>query len=344
MNTLISFLYSLIPADSAAAEQTQKEDVNPHDGDLLDAYSQAVIRVVDTVGPCVVSIKVEGMSRSGYNGQQNGAGSGVLFTPDGFILTNHHVIAGAKRILVDTLDGKEYEAVVIGSDKATDIGVIRITGTKFPLASLGTSDDLKVGQLAIAIGNPLGMQNTVSTGVISALQRSMRSTSGDLIENVIQIDAAINPGNSGGPLLDSRGTVIGINTAMIYGAQGIGFSIPINTARYVLTELIRYGFVRRLRLGIGGINRPITPHICHAMDLKGPTIVEILDVEKDSIAHKLGVRKRDCIFSIDDEQVTNLDELSLALNKYRMGKTIRIGIISNGEKIYKKIRPVVQSV
>ena len=213
----------------------------PSDQELLDAYSRAVIKVVETVGPSVVAISIRKNRAAGRRGVQPegaGAGSGVIITPDGFVLTNNHVVEDSDGLEVSLTDGRTFSAQVIGTDPATDLAVIRISDGSLPASELGDSDLLKVGQLVIAIGNPLGFQSTVSAGVVSALGRSLRSQSGRLIDGVIQTDVALNPGNSGGPLVDSRGRVVGINTAMIYMAQGISFAIPINTASWVVTELV----------------------------------------------------------------------------------------------------------
>ena len=229
------------------------------DGDeaLLDAYSRAVIGVVEKVGPAVISIAVKKRRRGrGFAGE--GAGSGVVIAPDGYALTNHHVVDGAESLEAGLTDGNTYAVEIIGSDPPTDLAVVRLAANGLAAARLGDSSALRVGQMAIAIGNPLGFQNTVSAGVISALGRALRSQSGRLIENIIQTDVALNPGNSGGPLVDSRGRVIGINTAMIVMAQGISFAIPVNMARWVVTELLTRGKVRRAFLGLAGQIRPVS--------------------------------------------------------------------------------------
>ncbi len=228
--------------------------VGDDDRDLLDAYSRAVVNVVERVGPAVLSIQVT-KEKAGRSPAGEGAGSGVIITPDGFILTNNHVVEGAKTLTGTLTDGNTYPVSVVGTDPATDLAVVRMDSGKLPFAELGDSDGLKVGQLVIAIGNPFGFQSTVSTGVISALGRSLRSQSGRLIDNVIQTDVALNPGNSGGPLVDSGGRVIGINTAIIFMAQGISFAIPVNTARWVVGEILTDGKVKRYYLGITAQSR-----------------------------------------------------------------------------------------
>ena len=233
--------------------------VGPEDDSLLDAYSQAVIRAVKKVGPSVVHVHVRRSQPSNTPRPAQGTeatGSGVVITPDGYCVTNSHVVEGANVFTATSADGSRFNADLIGQDPATDLALLRIQASGLPIAELGDSDSLKVGQLAIAIGNPLGFQNTVTAGVISALGRSLRSRTGRLIENIIQTDAALNPGNSGGPLVDSRGLVIGINTAIIPDAQGICFAVPVNTLRWVLTSIIRDGRVIRAYLGISGQNVP----------------------------------------------------------------------------------------
>jgi len=227
------------------------KDMTDPDLDLLDAYSRAVVNVVDHIGPAVVSIHV-GMKIQDYGLEQGGAGSGVIFAPDGYILTNSHVIHNATKLSVVLSNGETYDAKVEGEDSGTDLAVIRVNANNLPFAKIGDSDALKVGQLAIAIGNPFGFQSTVSTGVISAVGRHLRSPDGRLIENIVQHTAPLNPGNSGGPLVDSHGKVIGINQAIIYMAQGLSFAIPANTVKWVVSEILIHGHVRRAYLGIAG--------------------------------------------------------------------------------------------
>jgi S1-C subfamily serine protease len=230
------------------------------EGEILDAYSQAVTRVVGNVGPSIAHVQVShktngNQERSSRNAE--GTGSGVVITPDGYCVTNSHVVEETNTIKITMADGSSYTAGLVGKDSATDLALLRIHGFDLPIANLGDSSTLQVGQLVIAIGNPLGFQNTVTTGVVSALGRSLRSRSGRLIENIIQTDAALNPGNSGGPLVDSKGLVIGINTAIIPGSQGICFAIPVNTMRWVVTSILKDGRVIRAYLGISGQNIPL---------------------------------------------------------------------------------------
>lgn len=241
---------------------------SPVESEALDAYSRAIVEVVQKVGPSVVSIG----TRSVFG---EGAGSGFIVSGDGFVVTNDHVVGNAEAVEVIMTDGRRFVARRIGSDKATDLAVLRLDERGLPTAPFGKSQDLKVGQLCVAIGNPLGFQNTVTAGVISALGRSLRGQSGRLIDNVIQSDAALNPGNSGGPLLDSHGRVIGVNTAIIAGAQSISFSIPSATAEWVVGELITHGKVHRGYLGLVGATRPISKHLARQFKSPTPTAVQV---------------------------------------------------------------------
>src|SRR3989304_2516526 len=259
------------------------------DEDLPDAYSRAVVGVAEKVGPAVVGIGVRKRAQ-GPRVRQEGAGSGVIIAPDGFILTNNHVVEGAQDVEVSLPDGRMFPAQIVGGDPATDLAVVRAGATGLPTAELGDSSSLRVGQLVIAIGNPLGFQSTVSPGFISALGRALRSQSGRLIENVIQTDVPLNPGNSGGPLVDSRGRVIGINTAMIFMAQGISFAVPVSTARWVGGELVTHGRVRRAYLGIGGQARPIRQPQAGFVKKQATTMDRAGAVQAPGPAHRAGLR------------------------------------------------------
>jgi S1-C subfamily serine protease len=240
---------------------------------------------------------------------------------------------------VSLTDGRTFATQVIGSDPATDLAVIRISDGSLPAAELGDSDQLKVGQLVIAIGNPLGFQSTVSAGVVSALGRSLRSQSGRLIDGVIQTDVALNPGNSGGPLVDSRGRVVGINTAMIYMAQGISFAIPINTVRWVVTELVMHGKVRRAYLGIGAQSRPVNRRIQHNLDLGNPAVVEVINVEPNGPAERAGLEPGDCIFALNENQVGTVDDLHRLLSKWPPGTPLDIKFLRRGRVEVFRIIP-----
>lgn len=293
------------------------------DARLLDAYSNAVITVVESVGPAVVQIL--GQSSS----SQQGIGSGVLITPDGFILTNHHVINNAESFQVTLTTGANYTAQRIGSDPVTDLAVIRIGGNSLPFATLGNSDGLQPGQLVIAIGNPFGFQSTVSTGVISALHRSMKSTTGHTIEDIIQTDVSLNPGNSGGPLVDSLSSVIGINTAILSQAQGIGLAVPSNTASWVISEIITHGKVRRFTLGLAGVVKPISREIQRIFSLQSNTVVEVLSLVSHGPAQVSGMQKGDFIYAVNGTQVASLTDIQKILSQKLIDKSITISVIRN---------------
>ncbi len=325
----------LQPGGNGVSAQTVRPET---DEDLLDAYSRAVVGVVDKVGPAVISIGVRKRTRSPRYGQE-GAGSGVIIAPDGFVLTNHHVVEGAEDVQVRLTDGRSFSAHLVGSDPATDLAVVRAEASNLPTADLGDSDSLRVGQLVIAIGNPLGFQSTVSTGVISALGRALRSQSGRLIENVIQTDVPLNPGNSGGPLVDSRGRVIGINTAMIFMAQGISFAVPVNTVKWVVGELVTRGKVRRAYLGIAGQVRPISRRIQRHLELQAATAVEVVSVEEEGPAHRAGVREGDLMLSVNGKSVGSVDDIHRLLTGWSAGSPLNLTVLRNGERLQVQIIP-----
>lgn len=326
----------------ADAAQTAKpgpgSSSTEQDAELLDAYSQAVVHVVEEVGPTVVAIGIR-TGNDRFAGE--GAGSGVVFTPDGFILTNNHVVENARSISVTLTDGRTLNAEVVGTDPDTDLAVIRVAGTTLPAAGFGDSDQLRVGQLVIAIGNPLGFQSTVSSGVVSALGRSLRGRHGRLIENVIQTDVSLNPGNSGGPLVDSRGRVIGINTAMIQHAQGLSFAIPINTGRYVVSEIVRHGRVARPYLGIMAQVRPVDRRLERILKLRRPTVVEVLHVEPGAPADQGGIARGDLIYSVGGESVSSTDDLHRTLGQRPPGESCKIGVLRRGTQL--ELRVVTQA-
>ncbi len=291
----------LVKGEADLAEPAQRCEVGAEgrsDVELLDAYSRAVITVVEAVGPAVVGITVKN-ARSEGNAEQGGTGSGVIITPDGYILTNDHVVRGAKGLTVTLQDGTSLDAQLIGTDPATDLALIRAGGATLHYAAMGDSSGLRVGQLVIAIGNPFGFQSTVSTGVVSALGRALRSGEGQLIENIIQHTAPLNPGNSGGPLVDSRGRIVGINTAIIVMAQGIGFSIPSDTAKWVVSQLLTLGRVRRGHLGISAQQRPLSRRLVRFYGLGMEYGVEVMGVAPGSPAARGGLREGDVIVGID---------------------------------------------
>ena len=291
------------PDDQRAGMPRAASPQAAQDADLLDAYSQAVIRVVETVSPAVIS--VFGRDADG----RGGAGSGFIVTPDGYAITNSHVIDERPELMAETADGDQLKAEIVGDDPATDLAIIRLAASGLPYSQLGDSDALRVGQLVIAMGSPLGLQSTVSTGVVSALGRSMRARDGRLIENIVQHAAPINPGNSGGPLVDSRGFVMGINTAIIAMAQGLGFAIPSKTAEWVLQEILVHGSVRRRQLGIVAQVARIPRSLVRELDLLADQGVEVRDVVPQSMAAQAGVLPDDVIVALAGRLVTSIDDL-----------------------------------
>ena len=273
------------------------------DADLLDAYSQAVIHVVETVSPAVISIT--GRDANG----RGGSGSGFIVTPDGYAITNSHVIDDRPQLEAETTDGDRLRAELVGDDPATDLAIVRLSSNGLPFAKLGDSEALRVGQLVIAMGSPLGLQSTVSTGVVSALGRSMRARDGRLIENIVQHAAPINPGNSGGPLVDSRGLVVGINTAIIAMAQGLGFAIPAKMAEWVLQEILTHGGVRRRQLGIAANVTRLPRALVRTLDLLADYGVEVREVAPRSVAELAGIRPDDLIVALAGRLVTSIDDL-----------------------------------
>ncbi len=294
---------------------------------LLDAYSQAVTGIVDRVGASVVRIDIR------RGGKPAGSGSGVIVSPDGLVLTNSHVVQGAKRAEVATLDGRSLSGRVLGDDPDTDLALIRIDeDTRLPAARLGDSKKLKRGEIAIAIGNPLGFDATVTAGVISALGRSLRSKNNRLIDDVIQTDAALNPGNSGGPLVSSRGEVIGINTAIITGAQGICFAVASNTASFVLGEIVRHGRVRRAHLGIGAGTVPLPRKIALRLGLAQSTGAVITSIEPDGPADHAGLLTGDILLAIDSAAVSGADDLVRLLDQDKIERTIPLDFLRRSDQ------------
>jgi len=312
---------------------TGKSDV-----ELLDVYSRAVIAVVEAVGPAVVGISV-GKQMPGSRYEEAGSGSGVIVAPDGYILTNGHVVQNARQLTANITGGASYPATIIGTDPATDLAVIRADGSGLPFATLGDSASLRVGQLIIAIGNPFGFQSSVSTGVVSALGRALRSQEGRLIENVIQHTAPLNPGNSGGPLVDSRGQVVGINTAIIPMAQGIGFSIPSSTAKWIVSQLLSHGRVRRGYLGIAGQQRPLNRRLVRFYNLTTDYAVEVLSVHATGPAGQAGLREGDLIVSVNGHNVASVDDLHHFLSEWPIGQPIALTLIRGSEKIEMSVVP-----
>jgi S1-C subfamily serine protease len=307
------------------------------DSGLLDAYSEAVASAAERVSPSVVNIEV--FQQKGTNELPAGTGSGFIFTPDGFVLTNSHVVAHAHRISVTLLDGRRAEGALVGSDPHSDVAVVRVGASGLVAGALGDSGKLRVGQLAIAIGSPYGFQCTVTAGVVSALGRSLRSQSGRLIDDVIQTDAALNPGNSGGPLVDSRGEVIGVNTAVILPAQGICFAIGINTAKYVAARLIRDGRIVRAYVGVAGMTVPLHRRIVRFYRLARETGVMVTSVEPGSPADTAGLKPRDIIVAYGDGPVGAVDDLHRLLSEEQIGVKTALTVIRGTERLRLEIVP-----
>jgi len=313
---------------------------------LFDAYSRAVVSASEKVSPSVVNIEVRQQTPRGALADPRqprdtrGSGSGFIFTSDGFILTNSHVVHGALDVGVTMPDGCQFPAQIIGDDADTDLALLKIHApTLLPVASLGNSEVIRVGQLAIAIGNPYGFQCTVTAGVVSALGRSLRSTSGRLIDNIIQTDAALNPGNSGGPLVNARGEVIGVNTAAILPAQGICFAIPVHTAAFVVERLLRDGKITRAYLGVDGQTAPIHTRIVRFHNLPVTRGVLVVSVEERSPAARTGLRAGDVVIGYGDQPVSSIDELHRLLTEEQVLVSVPVTVIRGAEKLTREIVP-----
>jgi S1-C subfamily serine protease len=302
---------------------------------LLDAYSEAVIAASERVSPSVVKIEA-------HQGRGGGSGSGFIFTPDGFILTNSHVVQNASKIEVILPDGDRYEADRVGGDPDTDLAVLRITAHQLVPATLGDSQSIKVGQLVIAIGNPYGFQATVTSGVVSAIGRSLRSQSGRLIDNVIQTDAALNPGNSGGPLVTANGEVIGVNTAIILSAQGICFAIAINTAKFVAGRLIKDGKIQRGYIGVAGQTAPLHRLLVRGHNLSVSSGVFVAGVERNSPAARAGLRDGDMIVGWNTQPIPDVDALHRALTDYQPGDAATLVVLRGTERLILNVHPSVR--
>ena len=327
-------------AESPRQDSTDRGVQTPLSGTaLLDEYSRTVVGAAERIAPAVVKIEIEQRAKQQSSHEPTGTGSGFVIAPDGFILTNSHVVHHAARIAVDLPDGHTYPAELIGDDPDTDLAVIRINAPHLVHARLADSENLRVGQLAIAIGNPLGFQASVTAGVISALGRSMHSQSGRLIDNIIQTDAALNPGNSGGPLVNSAGEVIGVNTAMIRPAQGICFAIASNTAKLVAGLLIRDGRIRRGYIGVAGQNVPLHRRIVRFYGLPRETGVLVVSLDKNSPAQHAGLREGDVIVAFNDEPIGSIHELHKILVAEKIGVTSKLLIIRHTEKLELYILP-----
>jgi S1-C subfamily serine protease len=336
------------PAASNGSARASPSLPAEEDAELLDAYSRAVASVADQVGPAVVKVDIEGRppderrGRGRHRGSEpdQGTGSGFIFTHDGFILTNSHVVHGARRVDVTLSDGSKYRAHLVGDDPHTDLAVVSIAGRDLTVATLGESKALRVGQLAVAIGNPYGFAWTVTAGVVSALGRSLRTLTGRLIDDVIQTDAALNPGNSGGPLVNTRGQVIGVNTAMILPAQGISFAIAVDTARFVASRLIRDGRIRRGYLGLAGQNVPIPRRLARHHKLPGDRGVLITQTIPYAPADHAGLKDGDIIVELGGQPVAAIDDLHRMLTDDRVGTAMSVVVLRGVEQRTFEVRPV----
>jgi S1-C subfamily serine protease len=334
-------MLELVLNEEPGSDQAPPIEVSaPTDLGLLDEYSRTVVGAVDRVAPSVVKIDIKQQPNvRGGQHEISGSGSGFVIAPDGFVLTNSHVVHHASEITTNLPDGREYSAQLIGDDPDTDLAVIRIDAPRLAHVRLADSGNLRVGQIVIAIGNPLGFQASVTAGVISALGRSMRAQSGRLIDNIIQTDAALNPGNSGGPLVNSAGEVIGVNTAMIRPAQGICFAIASNTAKFVAGWLIKEGKIRRSYIGVAGQNVSIHRRIVRYYNLPIETGVLVVSVEKDSPAARSGLREGDVIVAFDGKPIDSIHELHKMLMGEQIGVEAKVSIIRHTERLEVPILP-----
>jgi S1-C subfamily serine protease len=309
---------------------------------LLDAYSRAVVDAVERVGPSVVKIDVTVAGRRRDSRTQHapsGTGSGLIFTPDGLVLTNSHVVHDAEEISVSLADGRSFAARPLGDDPDTDLAVVRMAGSDLPFQMLGDSSRLKVGQVAIAIGSPFGFQHTVTAGVVSALGRALRSRTGRLMEHLIQTDAALNPGNSGGPLVTSAGEVVGVNTAAILGVQGISFAVPVNTAKLVVAALLREGRVRRSFIGISGQDVPLPRRLVRHHSLAIQQAVGVVEVATGSPASRAGVLAHDLIVEFAGQAVSGIDDLSRILTDAVIGQPLALVVVRGADRRTLRVIP-----
>jgi len=332
-------------SDSTGSDGPGSFEPSPPGEEPLDAYSRAVMHAVDKVGPAVVKIEVRQPATRGRPEQTyGGSGSGFIFTPDGLVLTNSHVIHRATAIEVILQDGRHLEASRVGDDPDTDLAVVKISAPDLIAAELGDSSKLRPGQLVVAIGNPYGFQTTVTAGVVSALGRSLRARSGRLMDGIIQTDAALNPGNSGGPLVNSRGEVVGVNTAMILPAQGLCFAIPSSTARWVASLLIRDGRIRRAWLGIGGQQVTLQRRLTRHFELSSDKGLMVVHIEAGSPAERAGLREGDVVVGFDNGAVRGVDDLHRMLSDGAIGREGTLTVLRRSEKLEIVITPMESAV
>ncbi len=318
-------------------DQGERAEEAADSEEALDAYSRAVIGAVEAVGPAVVSIYVGGAGEAAR--ARGGAGSGVVVTPDGYILTNEHVVERVQDARVAFVDGRSVPATVVGRDPSTDLAVLRAQAASLPYATLSIRSPLRVGQLVVAVGNPLGFESTVSAGVVSALGRSLRSRHGRAIEGIVQHTAALNPGNSGGPLVDASGRVVGVNTAIIAMAQGIGFSVPATTAQWVLTEILTRGRVRRAYLGVSVRDRPLDLRLVRALELPVKRAVEILGRDEKGPAADSDLRPGDFIVAVNEAPVDGVDALHRHLSRWPIGTALTLQVVRRTQSLRIELTP-----
>lgn len=330
---MITTRHQLVSGEPGPAQHPEPPEADRREREALDAYSNVVVHVAEQLRPAVVNL------RAGQ-GRRQGSGSGILFTPDGFLLTNHHVVQGSSRVRVRLGDGQELPGRVVGNDPWTDLAVVQAEGAGLPHGRLGESHRLRVGQLVVAIGSPFGFESTVTAGVVSALGRTLRSITGAMVDNVIQTDAALNPGNSGGPLVNSRGEVIGINTAIIAPAQGICFAIPIDMAKHVLPQLMTHGRVTRGYLGIHGRPVPVPRHLARQYDLDQAACVEVMSVEDNGPADQAGLQEEDLIVRFGEQPVTSIDDLHKLLLQLPVGVPTAMLLLRGERRLERLVMPV----
>lgn len=328
----MTFWQHFLSNSSGPIEGFPIPEPDPRELEALDAYSKVVVNVAELLRPAVVNL------RAG-RGRRGGSGSGILFAPDGLLLTNYHVVAAQERVRVRLGDGREVGGRVIGNDPWTDLAVVQAEENGLPHATLGDSSRLRVGQLVVAIGSPLGFESTVTAGVISALGRTLRSITGHLVDNVIQTDAALNPGNSGGPLVDSRGQVIGINTAVVQPAQGLCFAIPINMAKHVLPQLLKHGRVMRGYLGLHARNVPLPRGLANRFNLSQTGAVEIMAIEPDGPADQAGILEEDLIVSLGEEAITCVDDLHKLLTQLAIDVPAPVALLRRDRLLHRLVLP-----
>jgi S1-C subfamily serine protease len=319
-------------SDDSGSTPVSPSEPLPNEGEALDAFSRVVVNVAEAIRPAVVNL------RAG-RGRGEGSGSGVLFTPDGFLLTNHHVVHGNARVRIRLGEGQEAAGRLVGADPWTDLAVVQAEAAALPYASFGDSATLRVGQLVVAVGSPFGFESTVTAGVVSALGRTLRSITGHLVDNVIQTDAALNPGNSGGPLVDSRGRVIGINTAIIRPAQGICFAIPINMAKHILPQLMQHGRVVRGYLGVHCRNVPLPRHLARAFGLTQAAGVQLESVEANGPAAQAGLLEEDIVIGLGERSTRSIDDLHKLLMELPVGVPAAVTILRGDRRLERFVVP-----